>query len=61
LVGIKGGTFNQKEGVVMPEKEKVEEVLDKIRPSLVADGGGVELVNINGGTVEVRLTGACDG
>ena len=45
----------------MPEKEKVEEVLDKIRPMLVADGGNVELVDVNDGTVEVRLTGACDG
>ncbi len=45
----------------MPEKEKIEEVLDKIRPMLVADGGNVELVNVNDGTVEVRLTGACGG
>jgi len=45
----------------MPEKEKVEEVLDKIRPMLVADGGNVELVDVNDGTVEVRLTGACGG
>ncbi len=45
----------------MPEKEKVEEVLEKIRPMLVADGGNVELVDINEGTVEVRLTGACGG
>ncbi|MBI2328264.1 MAG: NifU family protein [Chloroflexi bacterium] len=46
----------------MPEKEKVEAVLDKIRPMLAADGGNVELVNINDeGTVEVRLTGACGG
>ena len=42
-------------------KEKVEEVLEKIRPSLMADGGNVELVNVNDGTVEVRLTGACGG
>ncbi len=42
-------------------KEKVEAALEKIRPSLVADGGNVELVNINDGTVEVRLTGACGG
>ncbi len=42
-------------------KEQVEGVLDKIRPMLVADGGGVELVNVNDGTVEVRLTGACGG
>ncbi len=42
-------------------RERVEEVLDKIRPSLMRDGGNVELVNVNDGTVEVRLTGACGG
>ena len=41
-------------------KEKVEEVLAKIRPMLERDGGNVELVNVNDdGTVEVRLVGAC--
>ena len=42
-------------------KEKVETVLDKIRPGLVGDGGNVELVDIEDGTVTVRLTGACAG
>ena len=42
-------------------REKVEEVLDKIRPQLEADGGNVELVEVSGGTVKVRLTGACAG
>ena len=42
-------------------QEKVEEVLNKIRPSLIADGGNVELVEVNDGTVKVRLTGACAG
>ncbi|MFC2041086.1 NifU family protein [Chloroflexota bacterium] len=42
-------------------KEKVEEALNKIRPMLVADGGNVELVDVNDGTVQVRLTGACGG
>ena len=42
-------------------RENVEEVLDKIRPSLMRDGGNVELVDVNDGTVEVRLTGACGG
>jgi len=42
-------------------KEKVEEALDQIRPMLQADGGDVELVEIEGGTVKVRLTGACGG
>jgi len=42
-------------------REQVEGVLDKIRPSLVADGGNVELVDVNDGTVQVRLTGSCAG
>jgi Fe-S cluster biogenesis protein NfuA len=43
-------------------KEKVEATLDKIRPSLQADGGDVELVEITpDGVVKLRLTGACGG
>ena len=42
-------------------KEKVQAVLDKIRPALQADGGDVELVDVEGGIVKVRLTGACGG
>lgn len=43
-------------------KEKVEAVLDKIRPMLQADGGDVELVEVDeGGVVKVRLQGACAG
>jgi len=42
-------------------KEKVEGVLDKIRPNLIRDGGNVELVDVNDGTVQLRLTGACAG
>ena len=42
-------------------REKVEEVLNKIRPQLEADGGNVELVEVSDGTVKVRLTGACAG
>lgn len=41
--------------------DKVEEVLNKIRPQLIMDGGNVELVEVNDGTVKVRLTGACNG
>ena len=40
---------------------KVKEVLDKIRPSLQADGGDVELVDVVDGVVKVRLKGACAG
>jgi len=43
-------------------REKVEKVLENIRPSLQADGGNVELVDVSDdGIVKVRLTGACRG
>lgn len=42
-------------------KEKVAEVLDQIRPALQADGGDVELVDVEDGVVKVRLKGACAG
>jgi len=41
--------------------DKVQAVIDKIRPSLQADGGDVELVSVEDGTVKVRLQGACKG
>jgi len=41
-------------------KEKVEKVLEEVRPALRADGGNVELVDITeDGVVKVRLIGAC--
>ena len=42
-------------------KEKVEQALNTIRPMLQADGGDVELVDIEDGVVKVRLKGACAG
>ena len=42
-------------------KEKVEKVLNEIRPMLIRDGGNVELVSIEAGVVKVRLQGACAG
>jgi Fe-S cluster biogenesis protein NfuA len=43
-------------------KEKVETALGKIRPSLNADGGDVELIEVSpDGVVKVKLTGACQG
>ncbi|SFG93180.1 NifU family protein [Sporolactobacillus nakayamae] len=38
---------------------QVEEVLDKLRPYLLRDGGDVELLNVEDGIVRVRLLGAC--
>jgi len=49
------------QGKEVKMQEKVVGVLDKIRPILERDGGDVELVNVNDGTVELRLTGACAG
>jgi Fe-S cluster biogenesis protein NfuA len=42
-------------------KEKIQEALNKIRPMLQADGGDVELVDVQDGIVTVRLQGACGG
>ena len=42
-------------------QEKVEAVLAQIRPSLQADRGDVELVDVNEGVVKLKLTGACGG
>jgi len=42
------------------DKDKVQEVLNMLRPYLQADGGDVELVNITpDGVVQLRLQGAC--
>jgi Fe-S cluster biogenesis protein NfuA len=42
-------------------KKAVEQALAKIRPMLQRDGGDIELVEVTGGVVKVRLTGACKG
>jgi Fe-S cluster biogenesis protein NfuA len=42
-------------------REKVEEILNQIRPSLQADGGDVELVDVVDGIVKLKLKGACAG
>ncbi|MEK5523883.1 MULTISPECIES: NifU family protein [Heyndrickxia] len=39
--------------------EKVQEVLDKLRPFLLRDGGDCELVDVEDGIVKLRLLGAC--
>jgi Fe-S cluster biogenesis protein NfuA len=43
-------------------KEKVQAVIDEIRPQLQADGGDIELIDVTTeGVVRVRLQGACSG
>lgn len=46
-------------GVLALNNENVETVLDELRPYLAADGGNVELVEIDGPIVNLRLQGAC--
>ncbi len=46
----------------MTIKERVENALQKVRPSLQADGGDVQLVDVDeDGLVKVKLMGACGG
>jgi Fe-S cluster biogenesis protein NfuA len=42
-------------------REQIEQVLAEIRPYINADGGDVQLVDIEGGVVKLRLLGACHG
>jgi Fe-S cluster biogenesis protein NfuA len=42
-------------------RDQIESVLKKIRPSLQADGGDVELVDVKDGVVSLKLKGACAG
>jgi Fe-S cluster biogenesis protein NfuA len=43
-------------------KDRVQDALNKVRPSLQADGGDVQLIDVDeDGVVKVKLTGACGG
>ena len=42
-------------------QKRVEDALAEIKPRIQADGGDIELVAIEKGTVKVRLQGACAG
>jgi Fe-S cluster biogenesis protein NfuA len=42
-------------------REEIEKALADVRPALQADGGDVELVDVEDGVVKVRLRGACAG
>lgn len=45
----------------MVTRERVEAVLERIRPFLQADGGDIELIEVQGNSAKVRLTGMCAG
>ena len=40
-------------------REKVEKAIEEIRPFLQADGGNIELIDVQEGIVKVKLVGAC--
>jgi Fe-S cluster biogenesis protein NfuA len=44
-------------------RDRVEEVLNRVRPMLAMDGGNIELVDVSEetGVVKVKLLGACGG
>jgi len=45
----------------MVSMERVQSVLDRVRPFLQADGGDIELLAVHGNSADVRLTGMCAG
>jgi len=42
-------------------KKRVEKAIEEIRPNLQADGGDIELVDVDDGVAKVKLKGACAG
>ena len=42
-------------------KERVERVINRIRPAVQQDGGDIELVDVVDGLVRLRLVGSCSG
>ena len=45
----------------MVSRDQIETVLGRIRPMMQADGGDIELVEVQGNSAHVRLTGMCAG
>ncbi len=45
----------------MTEEEKIKEIIEKLRPFLVSDGGDIEFVKYEDNIVYIKLTGACVG
>ena len=42
-------------------KDRVEQVINRIRPAVQQDGGDIELVDVIDGLVKLRLVGSCSG
>ena len=42
-------------------KDRVEKIINRIRPAAQMDGGDIELVDVVDGMVHLRLVGSCSG
>ena len=42
-------------------RDRVERVIERIRPAVQMDGGDIELVDVADGIVKLRLVGSCHG
>ena len=47
--------------VPLDERTQIEEALDEVRPYIESHGGALELLDVDGGVVHVRMSGACEG
>ena len=45
----------------VPMKDRVEKVVNRIRPAVQMDGGDIELIDVVDGLVKLRLVGSCSG
>jgi Fe-S cluster biogenesis protein NfuA len=45
----------------MIARERIEVILNRVRPFLQADGGDIVLLGVEGNSADVRLTGMCAG
>lgn len=44
---------------VKKEEKKIQEIIDKLRPFLINDGGNIEFVKYENNIVYIRMMGAC--
>ena len=45
----------------MVSRDQIESVLGRIRPMMQADGGDIELVEVDGSIARIKMLGACGG
>jgi Fe-S cluster biogenesis protein NfuA len=45
----------------MIPRDRIETILNRVRPFLQADGGDIQLLSVEGNSADVRLTGMCAG